>query len=145
MERLGVMLCTGCGIGDGLDIEALASLAGRAGRRHDQDPPGALRPGRPAAASTRRSRRTTLDGVLIAACSHRAKIEEFSLDRDGVAVERVSLREQVVWSHPAGEEDTQMLAEDLVRMGCAQAGQGRACPSRWKRRSRRRSSSSAAD
>ena len=29
------------------------------------------------------------------------------------------LREMVVWSHPKGEEDTQMLAEDLVLMGVA--------------------------
>ena len=31
MERLGLTLCTGCGIGDALDTEALEQLAGEAG------------------------------------------------------------------------------------------------------------------
>jgi quinone-modifying oxidoreductase subunit QmoB len=34
-------------------------------------------------------------------------------------VERVNLREQVVWSHKPGDEDTQMMAEDYVRMTAA--------------------------
>jgi quinone-modifying oxidoreductase subunit QmoB len=56
--------------------------------------------------------------VRVGACSSRAKIEEFRLDGN-VTVERASLREMVVWSHPKGEEDTQMLAEDVLRMGLA--------------------------
>ena len=35
---------------------------------------------------------------------------------EGVIVEKVALLEHVVWSQPAGEEDTQMLAEDYLRM-----------------------------
>ena len=31
--------------------------------------------------------------------------------------ERINLREQVVWCHPPNDEDTQMLAEDYMRMG----------------------------
>ncbi len=61
----------------------------------------------------------TIGGALLAACSARAKTEAFAFDPARHAVGRVSLREQVVWSHPAGNEDTQMLAEDLVRMGYA--------------------------
>ncbi len=41
-------------------------------------------------------------------------------------VERVSLREQVVWSHPPNEEDTQMLAEDLLQMGMARVTRAKA-------------------
>ena len=36
-------------------------------------------------------------------------------------LERVNLREQVIWSHPANDEDTQMLAEDQLRMGIVRA------------------------
>ena len=35
---------------------------------------------------------------------------------EGVIVEKVALREHVVWCQPPGEEDTQMLAEDYLRM-----------------------------
>ena len=60
----------------------------------------------------------SLDGVLIAACSERSKREAFrGFEGDDKGLYRVSLREQVAWSHPAGEEDTRMLAEDLLRMG----------------------------
>jgi quinone-modifying oxidoreductase subunit QmoB len=62
-----------------------------------------------------------VDRLLLAACSPRAKVAEFRFDHAMrvVVTERVSLREQVVWSHPGGEEDTQLLAEDLLRMGLA--------------------------
>jgi quinone-modifying oxidoreductase subunit QmoB len=116
MERIGAMICTGCGIGDGLDIDALESLTGEQGaattKTHEAfcNPDG-LKVIHDAIDAD------NLDGILVCACSHRAKINEFKLGRDGVAVERVCLREQVVWSHPAGEEDTQMLADDLIRMG----------------------------
>jgi quinone-modifying oxidoreductase subunit QmoB len=119
MERLGLTLCTGCGIGDGLDTEALEQLAGEAGCSTVVSHPALCSPEgltaiREAAASE------NLDGLLIAACSSRAKIDEFnSLDRTKFGIERVSLREQVVWSHAPNDEDTQMLAEDLIRMGAA--------------------------
>ena len=38
------------------------------------------------------------------------------------ASSRLGLREQMAWSHKPGEEDTQMLAEDLLRMGLARVG-----------------------
>jgi len=34
-------------------------------------------------------------------------------------LDRVNLREQVIWSHKPGDEDTQMMAEDYLRMGLA--------------------------
>jgi len=57
-----------------------------------------------------------LDGIIIAACSPRAKTYEFSLNY-GIHTERVNLREQVAWCHAPNDEDTQMLAEDNLRMG----------------------------
>jgi quinone-modifying oxidoreductase subunit QmoB len=45
---------------------------------------------------------------------------EFAPDK---VVERVNLREQVAWCQPAGEEDTLMMAEDLMRMGLVKVGE----------------------
>ena len=117
MERLGVALCTGCGIGEALDPtafdESIGELGGATTLTHASlcSPEGL-------AAIRESVEQNILDSVLICACSSRAKIEEFnSLDRSKLGIERVSLREMVVWTHPAGEEDTQMLADDLIRMG----------------------------
>jgi quinone-modifying oxidoreductase subunit QmoB len=59
--------------------------------------------------------------VVIAGCSQRHKQQEFQLDPARAQVERVALREQVTWTHPPGNEDTQALAEDLLRMGIVRA------------------------
>ncbi len=66
----------------------------------------------------------TIGGALVAACSSLVKSTEFRFDPRKYPIERVSLREQCVWSHPAGEEDTQTLADDLVRMGYARLAKG---------------------
>ncbi|HZD05113.1 MAG TPA: FAD-dependent oxidoreductase, partial [Longimicrobiales bacterium] len=67
-------------------------------------------------------RKDVLDGVtapVVAACSPRFMTETFTFD--GARTERVNLREHVVWSHEPGDEDTQMLAADYLRMGVARA------------------------
>jgi quinone-modifying oxidoreductase subunit QmoB len=118
MERVGVFTCTGCGIGEALDIEALSAVI--------EDPKPTCTASHPClcAPEGMNSVRKAVDderleGVVLAACSSRAKQQELELDRAGTVVERVSLREQVVWSHPPKDEDTQVLAEDLVLMGAA--------------------------
>ena len=40
-----------------------------------------------------------------------------SLNSGPVLLDRVNIREQVAWVLPAGDEDTQMMAEDNMRMG----------------------------
>jgi quinone-modifying oxidoreductase subunit QmoB len=40
---------------------------------------------------------------------------------DDVLTTRVNLREQVVWSHEANDEDTDMMAQDYLRMGIVRA------------------------
>lgn len=59
-----------------------------------------------------------VDGLLIAACSSRNKTKEFSFDLEAI-VERVDLREKICWCQEAHDEDTQMLADDQLRMGLA--------------------------
>ncbi len=117
MSSTGVFLCSGCGIGDALDLAALQEVAEEAGAEvtiHEhlcsEEGVAALR----AAVAG-----GTVDRILIAACSQRSQRQAFHFDPDGVVVERTALREEAAWTHPAGDEDTQALAEDLLRMGLA--------------------------
>ena len=120
MERVGVFLCTGCDIGASLQIGALEALARKGGAVHfAQD--ACLCAGEGLASVRGAVEAGTVDGVVIAACSRRHKQQEFWFDPARAQVERVALREQVAWTHPAGHEDTQALAEDLLRMGMVRA------------------------
>lgn len=56
--------------------------------------------------------------ILIAACSPRYKINEFTFQENMMA-ERVNLREQVAWLSDTMNEDTQMAASDYICMGLA--------------------------
>jgi quinone-modifying oxidoreductase subunit QmoB len=120
MNNVGVFVCTGCEIGAAVPMEDFEDVATEAGassyltHEHLCSPEGV-------AAIQTAIDDNGVDGLVIAACSHRAKTDEFCFDTTKVHVERVCLREQVAWCQPHGEEDTQMLAEDLVRMGVARA------------------------
>lgn len=125
-RKIGAYLCTGCGIGDALDVEQLAKVAtgeckASVCRVHSMlCGPEGMEQIRGDMANE------GINALLIAACSPRAKTEVFSFDPREVLMERVNLREQVVWSHrpEASEgnkvdEDVQMMAEDQLRMGAA--------------------------
>ncbi len=120
-KKIGVYICKGCGIGESLDIDALATVANdefsvAVCKDHDylcsQDGAQAIK--------------VDLEGddavntVVVAACSPRVMYDVFDFG-PSVVMERVNLREQVVWSQPPGEEDTQMMAEDYLRMGITKA------------------------
>ena len=116
MENVGLFLCTGCEIGAAIKTDGLESLAKKGGAKSVVMHPW-LCSEEGVAAIRKAVDDGSVDGVLIAACSPRAMTAEFRFDPLKVSVERIGLREQVAWSHPHGEEDTQMLAEDLLRMG----------------------------
>ncbi|MEW6077681.1 MAG: FAD-dependent oxidoreductase [Thermodesulfobacteriota bacterium] len=129
-KKYCVYICTGCGIGDTLDIEALCEvpreegfpvkthpfLCGKEGLdliKNDIDKDG-------------------VNTLVLAACSRRVNVDAFSFPN--CLVDRVNLREQVVWSHPRSDypavteeqkddgehfDRVQMLAEDYIRMGMA--------------------------
>jgi quinone-modifying oxidoreductase subunit QmoB len=124
MGGLGVFFCSGCGLGEGLDLAALHDAAGESSpalcTQHS-----CLCSREGVATVQAAIDDKGLDRVLLAACSQRAKQREFRFDPSRVMVERVSLREQVVWSHPPKHEDTQSLADDLVRMGLARLSKSR--------------------
>ncbi|MEW5706742.1 MAG: hydrogenase iron-sulfur subunit [Actinomycetota bacterium] len=118
MERkVGVYICTGCGIGEALDVEKLSNMGPSLGAtvktheflcgeqglqliKGDIDGEG-------------------VNTVVIAACSPRVNYEEF--DFPNTVVERVNLREHVAWSHTPNDEDTQRIASDYIKMGTAKA------------------------
>jgi len=120
-KKYGAYICTGCGIGDALDLEALTgvvtgemkmecktheALCGAAGRElieNDINNDG-------------------VNTVVIGACSPRVMQDVFDFGSDKITI-RVNLREQVVWCQPeeAGADYTQELASDYMRMGCTQA------------------------
>jgi quinone-modifying oxidoreductase subunit QmoB len=115
----GVYLCNGCGIGDAVSVDALEQIANSeykvpVCRQHDflcGDEGRALIDADLAEGS--------VNQPIIAACSSRVMTDRFTFD--GVPAIRANLREQVAWNQPAGEEDTQMLADDYLRMAISQA------------------------
>ena len=118
MENIGAFVCTGCEIGEAIDVDELESAAKEKGAKVYKTHP-CLCSEEGVAEIQKVVDDGTVNGVLIAACSHRMKQSEFSFDRGKVAVERACFREQVAWSHPPKDEDTQMLAKDLLCMGMA--------------------------
>ncbi|MFH1129906.1 MAG: NAD(P)-binding protein, partial [Pseudomonadota bacterium] len=120
MEGLSVFLCTGCEIENSLKLDGFDSLAKEHGASSFTAHP-CLCSEEGTAIIRKAIDESKSNRILIAACSPREKVDEFSFDKEKVVTERVGLREQVVWSHPPNNEDTQALAEDLMRMGLAKA------------------------
>jgi quinone-modifying oxidoreductase, subunit QmoB len=118
--KLGVYICTGCSIGEAVDAAKLAKVAN--GDCHAAVcRTKAMLCGAEAREQIRQDLASgTVDTLAIAACSPRFKAETFNFNH-GLVVERINLREHVAWCHKPQDEDTQMLAEDYLRMGVARA------------------------
>jgi quinone-modifying oxidoreductase subunit QmoB len=120
-RKLRAYVCTGCGIGDAVDTAKLVKVA-TGEMKVPECPTHACLCGEEGRALVRAA--VEQDGVntlVVAACSPRVMTDAFAFDPTKVVVERVNLREHVAWSHPAKNEDTQMLAEDYLRMGIVKA------------------------
>jgi quinone-modifying oxidoreductase subunit QmoB len=115
-KKIGVYVCAGCGIGDALDIEQFSKLATEEGaalcRSHSnlcsQEGADLIR---------KDVSEEGVNTIIVAACSPRVMYDVFNFEN--CIVDRVNLREQVVWCQKPGEEDTQMMAEDYLRMAAA--------------------------
>ncbi len=114
-KKVSVYICSGCDIGKNLDIEALKNIA----EKEYKVPVKVY----DTLCSDSKHIRDEIDiginTVIIAACSMREKQDVFNFGKN-VITERVNLREGVVWSHEKNE-NTQMMAEDYLRMGIASA------------------------
>lgn len=117
-EKVEVYLCTGCGIGDALDTEKLCNIAKEEFNIEAKTDAFLCSP-KGVASMKKDIEQDGVDTIVIAACSSRVNWDVFSFEP--LIVERVNLREQVVWSHTPNDEDTQMLAEDCLRMGIVRA------------------------
>ena len=119
-KKLGVYVCGGCSIADSVDVPTLVRVAEKeykvpVCRTH------ACLCGSEGLAMIRHDlAANAVNSLVIAACSPRVKTDAFTFD-PRMVLERVNLREHVVWSHKPNDEDTQMLAEDVLRMGLARA------------------------
>jgi len=119
--KYAAYLCSGCGIGDKLDIPTLEKIAQKEGKMAVVKSHDFL-----CSASGVQMIRDDIanEGVThlcIAACSRRAKAEAFSFPE--AAVSRANLREGVIWVVAEGSEHDEVrqeMAEDYVRMGCAE-------------------------
>ena len=112
-DKIGVFICTGYGIAEALDIGALCKVATDeynvpfcktmdSCEKHNLE------------SINEDIKNEGLNKVVIAGISPRRYSDDvFHKD---VIVEKIALREHVVCCQPAGEEDTQMLAEDYLRM-----------------------------
>lgn len=116
-KKKAVYVCSGCGIGDALNIEPLVKIA-----TEDSSIPicrtHATLCSREGAAMIKEDiEKEGANTLVIAACSPRVMYDVFTFEN--CIVDRVNLREQVAWCQKPGEEDTQMMAEDYLRMALA--------------------------
>ncbi|HHI03739.1 MAG TPA: FAD-dependent oxidoreductase [candidate division Zixibacteria bacterium] len=116
--KIGVYICKGCDIGKSVDVDKLVEMAsGNADvavcKSHN------ILCGTEGLDLIRKDiSNDGLNRVVVGACSIRVFPELFEFGKD-VLTDRVNLREHVAWCHPAGDEDTQTLAEDYINMGIA--------------------------
>jgi quinone-modifying oxidoreductase subunit QmoB len=128
-KKYGVYICEGCGIGESLDVEAIKGVADEEGLSAKIHPFMCSKEGVDFL-------KAEIDGgvntLVLCACSRRVNFDTFRFD--GCLVERVNLREGVVWSHPRSEfpaltqeekadddkfDRVQLMAEDYLKMGMA--------------------------
>ncbi|RJQ42203.1 MAG: hydrogenase iron-sulfur subunit [Gaiellales bacterium] len=119
-QKIGAYICTGCDIGDSLDIEALEKAA--AARKAEVVKTHEFLCSHEGVEMINSDiNNEGVNTMVIAACSMRVNTDAFSWDPLHYITERVNLREQVVWTHEPNNENTQMMAEDQLRIGLARA------------------------
>ncbi len=119
-KKIGVYLCEGCGLAESLDLEALGKLATGEGKAALCKTHAAFCGPEGSDVIRKDIEAEGLNTVVIGACSPRVNWEVFCYPPE-VFLERCNLREHVAWTQPPKEEDTQMLAEDYLRMSLVKA------------------------
>jgi quinone-modifying oxidoreductase subunit QmoB len=116
--KVGCFVCRGCDIGKSMDVDKLVEVATGEGGAAVAKSHETLCSREGVELIKNDISAEGLNRVVVAACSQRVFPELFNFGPE-VHVDRTNLREQVAWCHEPNDEDTQMLAEDQVRMGCA--------------------------
>lgn len=112
-DKIGLFICTGYGIAEAIDLESLQSVI------EDEFSIAMCRTVESCEKAdiyliNEAIKTNDLNKVVIAGLSPR-NYEDSAFPTD-VIVEKVALLEHVVWCQPPNKEDTQMLAEDYLRM-----------------------------
>lgn len=119
-KNIGLYICTGCSIGEAVDVQKCSNIAKNALRLPVVKSHFALC-GKEGVELIRNDiKNEGVNTVVIAACSPRVKYEEF--DFPGCIVERAPLRELAVWSQEP--EQAQLAAEDYIKMFVIKAQKG---------------------
>lgn len=106
--KLGVYICSDCGIGEALDTEKLGNIAKNQYRIETVKVVPFLCSQEGAQVIKDDINNEGVNKIVIAACSQRVNYDTFDFDPSKYITERVNLREHVVWSQmgpEAGEEE----------------------------------------
>ena len=120
----GAYLCTGCGIGDVLDVDALKGAASEAGVEMQDHSCLCSAEGR--ALIKKDIDSNGVNSVIVCACSPRVMQDEFNFG-EGIMTIRGNLREHVAWTADTEREEEgiddflQEMGEDYVRMAVTRA------------------------
>lgn len=120
-KNIGLYICTGCSIGESIDVEKLINIAKNALRVPIVKSHFALCGKEGIELINNDIKNEGVNTVVIAACSQRVKYEEF--DFPGCIIERAPLRELAVWTQD-GKENAQLAAEDYIKMHVVKAQKG---------------------
>ncbi len=119
--KTAAYICSGCGLGDKLDVSQLAKIAQREGKMALVREHAFLCNSEGVQMIRDDIEKEEVTHVCIAACSRRAKTEAFNFP--DIAMTRANLREGVIWVVSEGaehDEVRQEMADDYVRMACAE-------------------------
>jgi len=120
--KIGAYVCKGCGIDERLDVKQLVSTAKRDGKAAIAKDHEFLCNADGVAMIQNDITNEGVNHVVVIGCSRRAKTEAFNFE--GVTLSRANLREGVIWVRPdtdEARETTQEMADDYVRMACAES------------------------
>ena len=120
-KKFAGYICTGCGIGERLDSSQLEMIATREGKMQSCKQHEMLCSSEGVQLIRDDISNEGATHIMIAACSRRAKVEAFNFTE--VAMTRANLREGVIWvrpDEPEHQETTQEMADDYIRMACAE-------------------------
>src|SRR5512139_2881153 len=121
-KKIGLYICSGCSIGESINVEKLATLGKNALKVPVIKSHFAFCRKEGVDLIKNDIAAEGVNTIVIAACSPRIKFEEF--DFPGCIVERVPLRELAVWSQVPQSKEAQMAAEDYMRMGVVKVQKG---------------------
>ncbi|MCX8030003.1 MAG: FAD-dependent oxidoreductase [Thermodesulfovibrionales bacterium] len=118
-KKYGLYICTGCSIGESINVEKVATKSKNALKIPIVKSHFALCAKEGVDLIKADITNEGINTIIIAACSPRVKYEEFKFP--GCLVERVPLRELAVWINEPNSEEAQLAADDYIRMGVIKA------------------------